>query len=66
MSSAVEHDQPPWQTTARRLVESPRFGNLIVAVILLNAVTIGIQTYPIPGWLHFGIEWPTGSSSACS
>ncbi len=49
--------EPRWQTSARRLVESAPFGNLIVAVILLNAVTIGVQTYPIPGWLHSGIEW---------
>jgi voltage-gated sodium channel len=48
--------EPRWQTSARRTVESPAFGNLIVAVILLNAVTIGIQTYPIPGWLHTLIE----------
>jgi len=57
MSSAAEHDQPAWQTAARRLVESPGFGNLIVAVILLNALTIGIQTYPIPGWLNSAGEW---------
>ena len=28
------------------------FGNLIVVVILLNAITIGVQTYSIPGcWI---------------
>jgi voltage-gated sodium channel len=49
--------EPGWQASARRLVESTAFGNLIVAVILLNAVTIGVQTYAIPAWLHTGLEW---------
>jgi voltage-gated sodium channel len=48
--------EPHWSSSARRLVDSPAFGNLIVAVILLNAVTIGIQTYAIPGWLHSTLE----------
>ena len=38
-------------------MESAAFGNLIVVVILLNAVTIGVQTYSIPGWLDTGLEW---------
>ena len=49
--------EPRWQAAARRLVESAAFGNLIVVVILLNAVTIGVQTYSIPGWLDTGLEW---------
>ena len=48
--------EPRWQTSARRLVDSSAFGNLVVAVILVNAVTIGVQTYPIPGWLHTTLE----------
>jgi voltage-gated sodium channel len=52
-----QRPEPGWQASARRLVESSAFGNLIVAVILLNAVTIGVQTYAIPGWLNTGVEW---------
>jgi voltage-gated sodium channel len=52
-----QRPEPGWQASARRLVGSAAFGNLIVAVIVLNAVTIGVQTYPIPGWLNTGIEW---------
>jgi hypothetical protein len=37
-------------------VESAAFGNLIATVILLNAVTIGVQTYSIPGWLDTALE----------
>jgi voltage-gated sodium channel len=47
---------PAWQRSARRLVSSEAFQNSIVAVIILNAITIGVQTYPIPGWLHTLIE----------
>ena len=36
---------------------SDAFQNTIVAVIIVNAITIGVQTYPIPGWLHTLIEW---------
>ena len=43
--------------SARRLVESASFQNLIVAVIIANAVTLGIQTYAVPGWLHTTLEW---------
>ena len=28
-----------------------------MTVIIVNAITIGVQTYPIPGWLHTVIEW---------
>lgn len=54
-------DQTPrpiaaWQRSARRLVESDTFQNTIVAVILVNAITIGVQTYPIPIWLHALLE----------
>src|SRR3712207_7149823 len=49
--------EPAWQRSARRLVTSDAFSNTIVAVIIANAVTIGVQTYPISGWLHSLIEW---------
>ena len=49
--------RPVWAAAAHRLVTSDAFGNLVVGVIIANAVTIGIQTYAIPGWLHTGIEW---------
>jgi voltage-gated sodium channel len=49
--------EPAWQRSARRLVTSDAFQNTIVGVIILNAITIGVQTYPIPGWLHILIEW---------
>ena len=54
---ATAPPSPAWATAARRLVTSDAFGNLVVAVIVANAVTIGIQTYAVPGWLHTGIEW---------
>jgi hypothetical protein len=38
-------------------VTSDAFQNTIVAVIILNAITIGVQTYAIPGWLHTLLEW---------
>ena len=46
-----------WERAARRLVDSAAFQNTIVAVIVFNGLTIGIQTYPIPGWLHLAIEF---------
>jgi voltage-gated sodium channel len=38
-------------------VDSDTFQNAIVAVIIANAITIGMQTYPIPGWMHTSLEW---------
>ena len=49
--------EPAWQRSVRRLVTSDAFQNTIVAVIILNAITIGVQTYVIPGWLHTLLEW---------
>jgi voltage-gated sodium channel len=49
--------EPAWQRSARRLVTSDAFQNAIVGVIIVNAITIGVQTYLIPGWLHALIEW---------
>ena len=46
-----------WQRSVRRLVDSDAFQNTIVAVIIVNAITIGVQTYPIPGWLNTLVEW---------
>ena len=46
-----------WQRSVRRLVASDAFQNTIVAVIIVNAITIGVQTYPIPGWLNTLVEW---------
>jgi voltage-gated sodium channel len=45
-----------WQHSIRRLVASNAFQNTIVAVIILNAIAIGVQTYPIPGWLNTLVE----------
>jgi voltage-gated sodium channel len=57
MTDPTQAREPAWQRSARRLVESDTFQNAIVAVIIANAVTIGVQTYPIPGWLDTLIEW---------
>ena len=57
MTDQTSRPTPAWQRSARRLVSSDAFQNTIVAVIIVNAVTIGVQTYPIPGWLHTSIEW---------
>jgi voltage-gated sodium channel len=48
---------PRWQRAARRLVDSAVFQNTIVAVIVVNGLTIGIQTYAIPGWLNRSLEF---------
>jgi voltage-gated sodium channel len=56
MTDQTPRHEPAWQRSVRRLVESDAFQNTIVAVILANAITIGVQTYPIPGWLHSLLE----------
>jgi voltage-gated sodium channel len=56
MTDQTHRSPPAWQHSARRLVESDAFQNTIVAVIIVNAITIGVQTYPIPGWLHNLLE----------
>src|ERR671914_2121372 len=57
MTDPTRAREPAWQLSARRLVESDTFQNAIVAVIIANAITIGVQTYPVPGWLDTLIEW---------
>jgi hypothetical protein len=57
MTDPTRAREPAWQLSARRLVESDTFQNTIVAVIIADAITIGVQTYPIPGWLHTLTEW---------
>ena len=50
-------DAPGWQRAADRLVNAGWFQNLIVVVILANAVTIGIHTYrDLPAGVHHTIE----------
>lgn len=50
-------DAPRWQRAAHRLVNATWFQNLVVGVILANAVTIGIQTYrDLPAGPHRAIE----------
>lgn len=50
-------DAPRWQRAAHGLVNATWFQNLIVAVILANAITIGIQTYrDLPAGVHRAIE----------
>jgi voltage-gated sodium channel len=56
MTDPIRAREPAWQRSARRLVESDTFQNAIVAVIIANAITIGVQTYPISGWLHSTLE----------
>jgi voltage-gated sodium channel len=57
MTDQTHRSAPAWQRSARRLVSSDAFQNTIVAVIIVNAITIGVQTYSIPGWLATLIEW---------
>jgi voltage-gated sodium channel len=57
MTDQTSRPAPAWQRSARRLVSSDAFSNTIVAVIIVNAITIGVQTYPVPGWLHTLMEW---------
>jgi voltage-gated sodium channel len=57
MTDPTRAREPSWQRSARRLVESDTFQNAIVAVIIANAITIGVQTYTISGWLHALLEW---------
>jgi voltage-gated sodium channel len=43
---------------AKRLVENPRFDAVIIGVIVVNAITLGLETSPaivasVGGWLHF-------------
>ena len=56
MTEQTRRSAPAWQPSARRLVESAAFKNTIVAVIIVNAITIGVQTYAIPGWLQSLLE----------
>ncbi|WP_161606108.1 ion transporter [Microlunatus speluncae] len=50
-------DAPRWQRAADQLVNAGWFQNLIVAVILANAVTIGIHTYrDLPAGVYHAIE----------
>ncbi len=57
MSAALPENAPRWQRAAHRFVFSPVVQNVIVAVILANAVTIGISTYrDAPDWLHQTVE----------
>ncbi|MEM6487382.1 MAG: ion transporter [Pseudomonadota bacterium] len=39
-------DLPPWRAWAARLCDDPRVSNGIIAVILINAVTLGLETSP--------------------
>ena len=57
MTDPTRATEPAWQRSARRLVTSDAFQNAIVAVIIANAITIGVQTYDIPGWLDTVVEW---------
>jgi voltage-gated sodium channel len=57
MTDQTHRPAPAWQRSARRLVTSDPFSNTIVAVIIVNAIAIGVQTYPIPGWLQTVLEW---------
>lgn len=37
---------PAWQQSLHRLTSNPRFGSLVIGVILLNAASLGLGTYP--------------------
>lgn len=57
MSAALPENAPGWQRAAHRFVYSRVVQNVIVGVILANAVTIGISTYRnAPDWLHETVE----------
>ena len=44
--SPVELTGPAWQQACGRLTNNARFGALVIGVILLNAVTLGLGTFP--------------------
>lgn len=48
MSTQASKD---WRTKLTELVEAPLFVNVITGLILLNAVTLGLETYPVDGAL---------------
>jgi voltage-gated sodium channel len=41
----LPEDGPAWQEAARRIAENPSFGNLIIGLILLNALLLGLATF---------------------
>lgn len=47
----LQSDAPGWQRSAHTLAYSPQFHTVITAVIVLNALGIAVQTYPVPGWV---------------
>lgn len=53
----LAHDAPGWQRAAHRVCYSAPFQSVIMAIIVLNAIGIGIQTYSgIPIWLNRIVE----------
>jgi voltage-gated sodium channel len=53
MSTNTDEAAPP--SALRRLLESKRFQYFIVAVIVLNAITLGLETYPDIMARHAGL-----------
>ena len=50
---AIDADSPVWQRKAHAIVNARWFQSLVVAVIVANAVALGLQTYErVPGELH--------------
>ena len=44
--AAPEGVGPGWQRACARLTNNPRFGTLVIGVIVLNALLLGLGTYP--------------------
>ena len=46
MNTAVADLSPSLRERARRLIENPKFDHFIIALIVLNAITLGMETNP--------------------
>jgi len=46
MTAILAEAEPLWRARARTLVEHPRFEQAIVALIAVNAITLGLETSP--------------------
>lgn len=56
MSSTHVSSQPGFQRVASRVINSAWWINLVTTVIILNAITIAVQTYPLPSRVNIVLE----------
>jgi voltage-gated sodium channel len=46
MNSTVPQNAPAWRTRLAAWVDSPRAQRIIIALIVVNAITLGLETFP--------------------